>query len=376
MGKVILIAKNILRRMFKKPANLLLHIVLPIIVSIGLFVAFNMGGGSTIAVSFADLSQTATSEWLKEQLSQVEGVNLYEADRDAIAQYVVNGVVQLGIVIPADFEDVLLSGADPKIEIVSINSNNTAGWLKRSVNYHIQNLAVVAKASGYDSAQYYHLMEQSQRGGIALKSAYVDDQAKAQKAALNTFGTYLIFLLISTFTIAFQIVDEKKRGTFSRIGMAPISKSSYTLANILVNLSIAMIQVGSVLLILKYVLGVEFYVSILIIYIILILFAICGISLGVMLASFSKDSTVAGVLLAAVLTPSCMIAGCLWPIEFMPAYMQKVAYMTPQRWVLDAISIIQRGGSFSSVFPNMLVVLCFTVLFFLISVYRFKNKAI
>ncbi|MCG8483880.1 MAG: ABC transporter permease [Clostridia bacterium] len=374
MDKVLLIIKNILRRMLKKRSNFLLHIILPVIASVALFFVFNIGQASKIEIGFADLDKTTSSHWLLEQMSQLDGIHLIEVQADEMNGHVVNRDVSLGIVIPDDFEAILLSGNEPFIEMMSSGQGGFATWIEKAVSLHIGNLVDIARVSGYDEHPYYNMMHKAQSGPIMLESIYVKDEAKAKEAMAETFGTYMIFLLITTSMIAFQIVDEKKKGTFARIGIAPVSKRSYTLANILVNLFIVMIQIGSVLLILNLVLQMEFHANPFIIYLILVVFAICGIGLGVMLASFSKNFTAASVLMSAVLTPSCMIAGCFWPLEFMPNYMQKAAYITPQRWTLDAIDIIQRNNSLMSVLPNLSIVICFTLLFFLIAVYRFKNQ--
>lgn len=374
MGKVILITKNILKRMFKKPSSFLLHILLPIVVSVGIFTLSNQGGSDKINIALVDLDDTVLSRSMIEKIEETNAFNINYLPQDQITNHIIDRNSSLGYVIPEGFEETILLGGNPSIEVISIDKNGGTTWIKEITNSHIENLRAMAKASNYQEDELFNMIDRIQEGAISFESVSVSDESKVKSATERTFGNYMIFLLITASIIAFQILDEKRLGTFGRIGMSPVHPKSYTFANIIANLIVIMAQVGGVMLALKFILGIEFFANPLIIYFILVLFALCGISLGVLLVAFSKNASTAGPLMAMVVSPSCMLAGCLWPIEFMPEYMRKIAYITPQRWTLDAISIIQKNNNIVEILPNLVVVLSFTVLFFLIAVYRFKNE--
>ncbi len=372
MGKVMLITINIFKRMLKKPSAFMLYILLPIVTSIGMFILFSLDGNDKMNIAVVDLDNTVLSRSVIKSIENTNGFNIIDTPQELLEKHIADRYFSFGYVIPKGFEKTILSGSNPNIDVVSIDINTGTSWIKEITNFHIDNLKAVAKASGYQKREMFAMLDSIQKGAVSINAVYVNDESKVKSATVRTFGNYMIFLMITTFLIAFKILEEKRSGTFARIGMSPVHPKSYTFANILANLIVVMVQVGLVMLALKFLLGIEFFASPLIIYLVLIIFALCGISLGVLIAAFSKNSTMAGALMGMVVSPSCALAGCFWPIEFMPGYMQKISYITPQRWTLDAIELIQKNNSFVEILPNLIVVLSFTFLFFLVTIYRFK----
>ncbi|KPD00037.1 ABC-2 family transporter protein [Geobacillus sp. BCO2] len=77
---------------------------------------------------------------------------------------------------------------------------------------------------------------------------------------------------------------------------------------------------------------------------------------------------------ALVTVPTCMLAGCFWPVELMPEFLQKAAYFIPQRWALDCLVKLQEGRSFGSLYWHLLILLAFALTFFLLAVYKFSRS--
>lgn len=373
MGKFILVVKTILKRMFKKPSSFLLYLLLPIVVSIGMYLLFSLENQYKINIAVVDSDHSMLSRSLIGNLEGTDGFNIAYVQPGDLDQYMKNTGTVLAYIIPSGFEKMLVSGDKPAIDILAVGNQDTA-WLKEITNAHIDTLRMMAEAVNYQKKELYESLYKINKGTVNDKTTLVNDESNTKSITVRVFGNYMVVLLVSAFAIPFQILNEKRQGTFARISMSPIHPKSYIFANIVANLLVIMVQVGVAILTLKYVLGVVFFVSPLFIYLILILFALCGISLGVFIAAYSKNTNTAGALMGIIVSPSCMIAGCLWPIEFMPEYMQKLAYITPHRWTLDAISIIMARQNFVEILPHLLVVLSFTVLFFLIAVYKFKNE--
>jgi hypothetical protein len=49
--------------------------------------------------------------------------------------------------------------------------------------------------------------------------------------------------------------------------------------------------------------------------------------------------------------PTCLIAGCMWPREFMPDFMLKLSNFVPQTWILKGLSNNQRCRHKRSIYP-------------------------
>jgi ABC-2 type transport system permease protein len=95
-----------------------------------------------------------------------------------------------------------------------------------------------------------------------------------------------------------------------------------------------------------------------------------------MLATFVKTERSAssiGVLASLILAP---LGGCWWPLYITPQWMQTVSKITPHAWATTAFNkLMIFGGNFSSVMPNMLVLIGFGIVFAMIAVLRFRTEA-
>ena len=45
-----------------------------------------------------------------------------------------------------------------------------------------------------------------------------------------------------------------------------------------------------------------------------------------------------------IVTPTCMLGGCFWPLAIMPEFMQKIANLHPAKWAIEAVEIAATGG--------------------------------
>ncbi len=374
MSKLWIVIKNILKRIFNKPMNYLLHIVLPVAAAVGMFFAFSSETSSNIAMAVSDMDDSKISHAVIDSIEQTGKFDIIEVDSQKADHMVAEGEASFGYVIPEDFEETVLNGESPTVKIIAVGQNEGTAWIKDISDYQIQNIVDMALGAEYDQAVLYQMIDNTKEGPITMTPATAEDITSKKDVAASAIGMYIMVLMISTFTIAFMLLNEKQNGTLSRISMAPVNTKIYTLANILANLMVAAVQIALVLVILSAVLKMNFFMNPAVLFVIMFCLAICAVSLGLMLASFAKKTEVAGSLLSLVLTPSCMLAGCFWPIKFMPEYLKKAAYITPQRWTLDAISSMQSGLRFREIIPDLIIVLSFALLFFLIAAYRFNRE--
>ncbi|MGI6528120.1 MAG: ABC transporter permease [Clostridia bacterium] len=106
---------------------------------------------------------------------------------------------------------------------------------------------------------------------------------------------------------------------------------------------------------------------------ILFVFSLVACGIGLVVTSYSDSSYMASTLNTMILTPTCMIGGCFWPVYIMPKFMQNLSYIVPQRWALEAIEKIQKGYDYTAIVLNLFVLLMFAVVFFMIAILRLKK---
>ncbi|MEX1306947.1 MAG: ABC transporter permease [Eubacteriales bacterium] len=373
MRNLLIVIKNILKRIFKKPSSYIIHLLVPIVVSVGIFLVYSMWSSSVIAMALCDYDKTEASSSLIAAIERTGKFEVIETTQSEAESMVADGDASFAYVIPADFEEKVLSNEAPEIVIYAVGQSEGTGWIEAISDFQIQNIRDMALAAEYDQATLSEMLSSLSDGAVTLESQSVADVTRDKETNVNSFGMYMMLLMISTITISLQLLEEKKMGTYTRIGMAPVNPKIYTLGNVSATMIVSTIQIVVLMAALVIFVNINFHMNPLVMFVIMWVFALCSASLGLMMAAFAKNANAAGTLISLVVSPSCMLAGCFWPISFMPDYMRKIAYITPQRWTLDAIADMQSGGGVAELMPSLLMVLAFTLLFFLMAAFKFKT---
>jgi ABC-2 type transport system permease protein len=100
-----------------------------------------------------------------------------------------------------------------------------------------------------------------------------------------------------------------------------------------------------------------------------------GISLGTVIATFSKSAQQAQLTAFFINPPLSSLSGALNPVEAMPQWMQPLTIFNP----IHHFATIVRGGmlkgsGFFALWPNFLALLIFTIVLVSLSVWRFRKQ--
>lgn len=372
MNNMIKITKNILYRIFKKPSSYLVHLGLPIVVTVGIFMLFATGSSNVYRASVVDLSSSSSSMYILGEIEATGEFELDEIDKSLAEEYVAQERTSFVVIIPEDFEEKILAGEKPQLEIMSLKDSEGAAWIRSIMNIQIQNLVDVAYGAGYDKSAYDKIIANlNDTKNVSMNTELVSDISGELETTTQMLGMYLMLVMLSAGQIAFLILEEKRVGTFSRIGIAPVPARAYTISNVISNMLILSTQLIVVLLVLIYGVKINFHASIGHIFLALFTYQLCCVGIGILIASVTNKAMTAGGVMSLVLTPTCMIGGCFWPLEFMPKILRDLSHITPQRWALDAIALAQKGESMVSC---LLVLGGMALLLFLCSAYIIKYK--
>ncbi len=70
-----------------------------------------------------------------------------------------------------------------------------------------------------------------------------------------------------------------------------------------------------------------------------------------------------------------MLSGSFWPLELFPPTMQKVAYLLPMTWAMQALTdLAVRGADLGAILPAIGYMLASAVVFFIVGVLRFRYE--
>ena len=207
---------------------------------------------------------------------------------------------------------------------------------------------------------------------------YLDSTEKFKIVSINEANLedkvmFIMVMLIGSATTSTLILKEKRERTYQRICASPVSPKQYIIGNIIVNLFIVFIQVTIVLFLATMVLRYNTHVPAMQLLIILMSFGTVAVAMGLLIVVFSNSTASASNLSTLIITPTCMLGGCFWPVSIMPQSVQRLSDFIPQSWALGAIRRLQTGAQLKDILGNIVILFIFAITFFLISVYKMKK---
>ncbi|MCG8572817.1 MAG: ABC transporter permease [Spirochaetes bacterium] len=178
--------------------------------------------------------------------------------------------------------------------------------------------------------------------------------------------------------IAMTFILERKSGAFRRILIAPINKVQYIIGKTIPFFIINLIQAVFMFLIGIYVLplfGCPMLelTNLPAIVLLTISASVTAISMGLLISVITDSMFLAMSLAASLLIILTVMAGIMVPRFIMPLFMQKLSFLIPQGWALDAyLNIFVREAELITILPNIGVLWGFSSIFFFIALWRFN----
>ncbi|MGV2966959.1 ABC transporter permease [Paenibacillus sp. AGC30] len=360
---------------FKNYLNLFVYFVFPVM---GILLATLVQGGTgetelRIGIVNHDGGQTITKGVI-DSVGRQDSMIVSEIEENEIKELIAAGDLDAAIILPAGFAQSLIVGKPTNIKIVSIKGAQVTGHVKASLDQQINNMASIGMVVKGDKAKFETLYEGFQTTDFRLSEEKVEDHSVNYNKTNQSIGYLLVLMLVSASNLSGILIKERENRTYYRLLSSPINPRTYVLSNIIVNLTMMMLQIAMTLLIMINIFRVDPGISYWSMFLILVLFALVAIGLSLVVVAFSSSSSAASGMQNMILIPSSLLSGCMFPLELMPATMQQLAHFLPQYWLLDTFSNLQQGVSMGQLSLNLIILIAFSVALSLIAVYKFGRN--
>ncbi|QNO15566.1 ABC transporter permease [Alkalicella caledoniensis] len=339
----IWIAKNIISRLFREIQTYIFLIIFPILSA---FIALAMVSNvSSITVGVAGLENKEMLEYF--QLS--DSYEFIEVPGNRINNFVKNGEVDYGIIFPNGLLSSMENGLKPSAELVAMNNTTEATELTGFLN---------------------GMLEAIHTGGNQTP-VNTDHVAELTRVGVGIMTMFIIMYIGYGVGV---ILEDKKEKTFMRSYSAPISSYSMVLGNLLANILLGVIQLLIFIVFSTYVLGFDWGISLINLFIILFVYMITVIGLAVGLMGFISDNEKYFAVTIIVATASCMLGGSFFPLEYMNTTLQKIANFLPQKWVMESYDVLYLGGSLYDIRTNLIILALFAIALFSFGIKTLKPQ--
>ncbi|HUM61178.1 MAG TPA: ABC transporter permease [Clostridia bacterium] len=365
------VLKNNLRQLLASKGTLVVALVMPVVLFAVSLAAFGTGDGMySWNVALVDQDHTALSQNLSEVLSQ-DANRVKALEEEEINEELKSGRMDLAVLVPAGFEQKVLSGEEPSLTLRSLKGQEVVGTVSVALNLYVADLLRIRDIQGLTDGQsladsYRNLMQE----GMQYREVPVSEHSGS--AGMRQGSGFLFYVLsISMLQVASLILKEKQLGTLSRIRQAPVERLEYIFSVFLAGVLILLVNLLSLHALITYAFGVYTTLSM---YLLWFYYGLVWLFIGIFMALIVNSSAVHGSLIPILTVITSMLGGSYWPIWLMPEFMQKIARITPQYWANDAMEILQQGQSLLGIPQHLLALTGFAALFLSLGVFALRRS--
>lgn len=186
----------------------------------------------------------------------------------------------------------------------------------------------------------------------------------------------LIFIVICAIMTSVSIVREKETGTMEVLLVSPVRPIRIILAKMIPYFVLSCLDLVTILLLARYVLGVPMSGSIVGIVSTSLLYLALALALGLFIST-TADRQITALIISTMLMllPLIMLSGMVFPIENMPWILRTLSCIIPARWYIDAIrKLMIEGLPFAAVARDFLILAGMTLALVVVALKKFNDK--
>lgn len=292
-----------------------------------------------------DMSRSAAS---REFIESLENTGTFKVTStppslEAVREEIVAHRAGAGIEIPPDFAERVATGRPVNVLVLIDGSDSTVSQ------------QALGAANGLALSR--GLQDLQSRFGRVEPSVSIRPQLlfnpDSRSANLLIPGLIAILLTFSaTMLSAFAVVRERERGTLEQLLVTPVSPTGLVLGKILPYLLLGIVQLNFVLVLMVFVFNVPVHGSVLLLEVLAVVYMFALLALGLMISSRARTQTEASQLAQAILLPSVMLSGYIFPPSTLPRFLFYLSKGLPAtHFITIARGIVIRGAPLRDLIP-------------------------
>lgn len=363
----------------RHPSRLVAIIVFPIIMI--LLFGYGMGGEMTdLPIVVVSQSHGDLTDLTLDTIKTTETYHVVKVidDLDEGKELVNSGNVKAAIILPSDYDED--SSTQKSVTLYLDSSDQMAAQILESstqgIFYRLSNMVASQTSVSTQDAEI-------EPSVVHSLNNFKDDISLHINRIYGNIK-YIDFLVPAVLGMTVMmscmmgmgatIAGERETGELARLFMTPTSVSTVIGGKIASKLLIELIRALILIAMAILLFNVSIKGGILQTFIVLVIGALCFVGFGIMLSARTQTQEDYSQIVMPFSMPMMFVSGVFYPIETMPWIFQKLAYLFPLTYLNDAMrGIMLKGQTLGDVWLDLVILLGFTVLFFIIGVKRFNR---
>lgn len=273
--------------------------------------------------------------------------------------------VDVLLTIPYDYENNIVNGIIPKIDIQANGVNATKGTL--GAQYTAQ--SVMGTLQQYFKSKG-RIIEDDEVCVLNMYNPTLDFRNYMIPALI-----VILLIIICGFLPTLNLVSEKETGTIEAMNVTPVSKLTFVLSKLIPYWIIGLIVVTIGMIIGWSVYGLKPIGSIPGFYLAAILFSFVMSGFGLLVANRSNTMMQSIFVMFAIIMVFQLMSGLFTPISSMPQWAQYITYAIPPRYFIEIMrALYLRGTPISELYIQYMALGGFALFFSLSAALTYKKQ--
>jgi ABC-2 type transport system permease protein len=353
-----------LTQMIRDRGTLFFALVIPVFELI-LFGVIDMNAKDIPTVVF-DQSRTQESRLLIHQFTNTALLKLIGevGSRRELQQAIVAGRAQVAIEIPPDYARNLAAQRTANVLVLVDGSDSS-----------IANQAVAATNGVVLSQGIQDLIASTGKRPLIDARPVMLFNPDMRSANLLIPGLLAILLTFSgTILSAFAIVRERERGTLEQLMVTPVSPLAVVIGKLLPYLALAYIQLVLITLLMRFLFQVPIHGSVVLLMGLAPIYILALLSVGLIASARAKSQMEAMQRAMAVMLPSVLLSGYVFPLYSLPPPLKVIAYILPATYFIKICrAIVIRGAGFFDIWQSVAALVTISIVLITLSATAFRK---
>lgn len=342
-----------------------------------------------LRLGVVDYSRTPESRELVSAFTEglVFQTKAYYASPAELGQAISRSELDAGLVVPRDFAEKRARRQTVEVQLLvdAVNANTATiagGYAARIIASLNQKIALSQPrqppqltASTSDAPGVSVTTNAAVRATVMPRLTLLYNPGLKSSWFITTGMIGLLLVLQGSVVSSASLVREKEIGTVEQLLMTPAESSEIIIAKVAPLFLLLAIDIGLALGMARLVFGVPVRGSLLLFFLSASLCVLCGIGLGMMIATFTRTQQQAQLMGFFTNPPLALLSGATTPIEAMPAWLQPVTALNPvKHFAIISRGILLKGSGVDVLYPQLLALTAIALVMVSISAWRFRKQ--
>ncbi|MCB9232601.1 MAG: ABC transporter permease [Bacteroidia bacterium] len=186
----------------------------------------------------------------------------------------------------------------------------------------------------------------------------------------------IILMLVSAMMTSIAVTREKELGTMEVLLASPIKPFFIIVGKVIPYLVLSLFNASVILMLGTFLFGMPIEGNLLLLMAEVTLFIITSLALGIFISTrTSSQQTAMMISLMALMLPTIILSGFIFPVENMPLPLQVISNIIPAKWFIIIVkSIMLKGVGLGEILKETLILTGMAAFFIALSVKNFKIR--